>query len=50
MRLGGDYKNGALHSGFMFVNIKPYKSNKMYHIFYYQNIATLVNLVPSSDQ
>ena len=25
---GGDFKNGALHSDFMFVNIEPYKSKK----------------------
>ena len=27
-RQGGDFKNGALHSDFMFVNCEPYKSNK----------------------
>ena len=25
---GGHFKNGALHSDFMFVNIEPYKSKK----------------------
>ena len=25
---GGDFKNGALHSDFMCVNIEPYKSKK----------------------
>ena len=25
---GGDFKNGALDSDFMFVNIEPYKSKK----------------------
>ena len=25
---GGDFKNGASHSDFMFVNIEPYKSKR----------------------
>ena len=28
---GGDFKNGALDSDFMFVNIEPYKSKKCVH-------------------
>ena len=42
---GGDFKNGPLHSHFMFVNSKPlpYKSKKCityYMILKYQNITT----------
>ena len=35
---GGDFKNGELHSDFMFVNIEPYISKTCDP---YQNIATL---------
>ena len=41
---GGDFKNGPLHSHFIFVNSKPYKSKKCityYMILKYQNITTL---------
>ena len=42
---GGDFKKGALDSDFMFVNIEPYKlkkTDRVFHILSYQNIATLM--------